>query len=57
MPNGRFEVDGVDYSRRGDTRLRVDLIPLRDGALDQAEFTWAAGWACAPAGSRTSSRR
>jgi hypothetical protein len=39
MPNGRFEVDGVDYSRRGVTRLRAGLIPLRDGTLDQAEFT------------------
>jgi Transposase len=41
MPNGCFEVDSVDYSRRGVTRLRADLIPLRDGALEQAEFTWA----------------
>jgi hypothetical protein len=30
MSNGCFEVDSVDYSSRGVTRLRADLIPLRD---------------------------
>jgi hypothetical protein len=57
MPNGRFEVDRRRLLQQGVTRLRADLIPLRDGALDQAEFTWAAGWACGPARSRTCPRR
>jgi hypothetical protein len=38
MPNGCFEVDSVDYSSRGVTRLRADLIPLRDGAPDASEY-------------------
>jgi hypothetical protein len=39
--NKRTRVEGVDYSPEGINAVREELIVLRNGALEQAEFHWA----------------
>ena len=34
-------IEGIDYSPEGIESAREELITLRDGALEQAEFLWA----------------